>query len=40
MNIIQDCPITAGHVDRAERIYGLHIAMLKGKTTRQKPKYH
>lgn len=37
MNIIQNFPITAEHVDREERIYGLPIATLKGKTTRQKP---
>lgn len=36
MNIIQNFPITAEHVDRTERIYGLPVATMKGKTMRQK----
>ena len=37
MNIIKNCPVTPEHVDRANDIYGLPIAALKGKATRSKP---
>ena len=36
MNIIKNCPVTTEHVDRANDIYGLPIAALKGKATRSK----
>ena len=38
MNVIKNCPVT-DHVDIAERIFGIDVATLKGKTTRkQTPK--
>ena len=36
MNIIKNCPVTPEHVDRANDIYGLPIAALKGKATQSK----
>ena len=39
MNVIKNCTVTSGHVDIAEKIFGIDVATLKGKTTRkQTPK--
>ena len=37
MKIIKNCPVTPEHADRANDIYGLPIAALKGKATQSKP---
>ena len=36
--LILDNPVTPEHVDRAEKIWGKDVAMLKGKSTRKQPK--
>ena len=39
MNVIKNCPVTSDHVDIAEKIFGIDVATLKGKTTKkQTPK--
>ena len=38
MNMIKNCPITQEDIDLSERIYGANVLVLKGKTTRSKPK--
>ena len=35
-NIIKDCPVTEKGVNIAEKIFGLDVGALKGKTTRHK----
>ena len=36
-NLIRDCPVTSLDAKRAEYIYGLDVACLKGRTRRKKP---
>ena len=36
-NLIRDCPVTSADAKRAQYIYGVDIAVLKGKTRRTKP---
>ena len=39
MNVIKNWPVTSDHVDIAEKIFGIDVATLKGKTTtKQTPK--
>ena len=37
-NLIKNCPVTAANVTIAEKIYGLVISTLKGKSTRRMTK--
>ena len=37
-NIIQDCPVTPADVDLAEKIFGVDMSTLKGKSTRPRAK--
>ncbi|MGL5934310.1 MAG: hypothetical protein ACRCZI_01655, partial [Cetobacterium sp.] len=37
MNSIKDCPVVEDDIKLAEAIFGKDIAIIKGKTTRQKP---
>ena len=36
-NLIRDCPVTSADAKRAEYIYGIDVAVLKGKTKRRRP---
>jgi hypothetical protein len=36
-NLIKNCPVTVEDINIAEKIYGMDIAVLKGKTTRRNP---
>ena len=35
--LIKNCPVTLDNIDQAEKIFGLDMGTLKGKSTQKKP---